>query len=240
MGLFQSIPKDVILNHLFKYLRFIDRTRFVMTCRSFWQKDPLFLSLMKKEYQNAFYLVMKQYHIDYGFIHKFCNQFSNELDFTKCVKMTTSPGYILFFRSMVVNKHDFNEVTILHLYNKFNGDIPPHYYDIIPYVDLCAVFALIGNFDLYYMFLTKYYDNDVSEDEITDLEYIGFYAGLGGNNKICEHFLGDNGLEFFRIQLYKGLITSGNIHKMEQYIIEDAYTECMNYENEIMANYFFK
>ena len=253
MGLFQSIPKDVILTHVIPHLLdFRDRFHLCLTCHGFWDNpDPLTKLIQTKKYQEAMSMIVQMtgekcfyYFVDflsleppYGFSISYVDH---------VLKFTTNFRALRFIRDNLLHDRDdrkfFDEQCTIHLYYKFGEDIPEKYFSFLLYREnVCAGFARVGNFYLYKRFYDLYYVEGVSEDEHDDLEHIAFEAGMGGNPDICRHIFDDYGGDFGD-SLFKGIAWSGNPKTLEllepdERDIITCFQECMKYPSNRDENF---
>lgn len=220
MGLFQSIPKDVILTHIIPYLLdFRDRFHLCLTCHEFWDNpDPLTKLIQTKKYQEAMSMIVQMtgencfnYFVDFLSLDPSYHVYISYKDHV--LPFTTNFRTLRFIRDNLLHEIDdlklFDEECAKHLYYKFGEDIPEKYFRFLLYREnACAGFARVGNYNLYKRFYDLYYAEGVGEDEGDDLEHIAFEAGMGGNIEICNHFMNEHSV--YTKPLFKGIAWSGN------------------------------
>lgn len=257
MGLFQSIPKDVILTHIIPHLGYLDRVHLYSTCKDIRQKmkqhDPLSKAMITKDWTSALYRlvewtsILNSFDCCYNITDFVCRIpspfFHSDNMYINLALCTTKLCCISYFRLCIQDqtKH-FDEEVTSHLYDEFNGNIPEEYFKVLTCSgSLCSVFARVGNYNLYKRFYDLYYTEEVSEDEPDDLRHIAFEAGMGGNPEICRHIFDDHGGDFGE-HLFKGIAWSGNPKTLELLDTEErdiitCFQECMKYPSNIDQNF---
>lgn len=250
MGLFQSVPKDVIYHHIVpNLLSFRDRLHLAMTCKVFLQEmqtnDPLTKYILTKDYKEPIILILqmtKDQCFDYFIDYVSCVPGNVDLDYMNTVlTVTTHVKTLRFIRNHLLHynddKKEFDEECAKRLFCLFGEDIPNEYFKFLSNRDnVCAAFARLGNFNLYKRFYDLYYAEGVGEDEYVHLNNIAFEAGMGGNPEICKHIFDNHGAEFGE-RLYQGIAWSGNPNTLEFLDPEDrdimtCFKECMKYTTD--------
>lgn len=205
MGLFQSIPRDVIQTNLVEcYLvDYLDRIHLAMTCKDFWKKmciyDPVTRYITSRNICDA--IVPVAACDDFRSLSRLitvCHEIRipNIIN-AACQKISSINHKLLRKCASIISSYQENQFDIYvtawacQYYGGEERNIPSFYFSAMgysPYARLCSAFALAGNTSLFNKY---YFMKEQDQTKETD-EKIAVYAGLGGNGEICNYFLSDN------------------------------------------------
>lgn len=201
MGLFQSIPKDVIQNHIVCHLPdYLDRLHLAETCKGFlkgMEKDQLTFSILTKRYPKSLRLVAKSDH--YPSFTRLLLIVSQILALDSCLFFETKNKMIIMDMRRLNRKQgdiiQFDRDALVHLYGIYGENIPKKFFPILcSDIGRCAAFAYVGSVKLFEQFL----DTDATRELIRNYdlwllfgETISYEAGLGGHIDMCRIIISD-------------------------------------------------
>lgn len=203
MGLFVSIPVDVMKTNLLVYLiDYLDRLHLAMTCSDFWEQmknyDPLTNSIASRNSKRASILIAEQN--DFRSLSRFLLISRGSFGITEAACQKLSSINVRLLRQYASETDYFQkrfDIDVMAWACKYYGgsNIPQYYYTLcgIYHERLCSAFAIAGNFELFNKYYQQLSFGGAWHEHQTKLE-IAYSAGCGGNKEICNVFLNDDEL----------------------------------------------
>lgn len=216
MGLFQSIPKDVIQNHIVCHLPdYLDRLHLAETCWGFlkeMERDKLTKYILSKEYTKSLRLVAKSDH--YPSFTRLLLFVGHIMAMDSCLFFETKNKMIIMdMRRFNRNKVDlisFDIDALIYLYGIYGENIPKEFFTVLcSEIGRCAAFARVGSVKLFEQFsrprMIRFTIANIDTWKLFG-ETISYAAGAGGHIEICRLILSDLSWSLHSSKLVKGLM----------------------------------